>query len=171
MDKNTLVFFTSYNMMRKMRPYLERNISKPKYWEESGNPRRTSENLARFREGRNGVFFSVMGGSIAEGIDFPGDELCFAVIVGIPFPPPSKETDAMKALFDERYNGKGWLYTSQVPAMRKLNQAIGRLIRTETDRGAAVILDNRMNRYVKDTSAEASDDPVGDVMRFFYNGS
>ena len=170
-DKNTLVFFTSYNMMRKMRPFLERNISKPKYWEESGNPRRTSENLARFREGRNGVFFSVMGGSIAEGIDFPGDELCFAVIVGIPFPPPSKETDAMKALFDERYNGKGWLYTSQVPAMRKLNQAIGRLIRTETDRGAAVILDNRMNRYVKDTGAEASDDPVGDVMRFFYNGS
>lgn len=171
-DKNTLVFFTSYGMMRMMRPYLERNIDKPKYWEESGNQRRTVENLARFREGRNGVFFSVIGGSVAEGIDFPGDELCFAIIVGIPFPPPSKEMDAMQRQFDTRYgNGKGWLYTSQVPAMRKMNQAIGRLIRTETDRGVAVILDKRMARYTKDTGAVGSDDPVGDVMRFFYNHS
>ena len=171
-DKNTLVFFTSYGMMRMMRPYLERNIDKPKYWEESGNQRRTVENLARFREGRNGVFFSVIGGSVAEGIDFPGDELCFAIIVGIPFPPPSKEMDAMQRQFDSRYgNGKGWLYTSQVPAMRKMNQAIGRLIRTETDRGVAVILDRRMVRYTKDTGAVGSDDPVGDVMRFFYNHS
>lgn len=171
-EKNTLVFFTSYQMMRTMRPYLERNISKPKYWEESGNQRRTAENLTRFREGRNGVFFSVIGGSIAEGIDFPGDELCFAIIVGIPFPPPSKEMDAMQKQFDEKYGqGKGWLYTSQVPAMRKMNQAIGRLIRTETDRGAAVILDNRMSRYTKDVGAQPSDDPVGDVVRFFSNHS
>ena len=118
------------------------------------------------------MFFSVIGGSVAEGIDFPGDELCFAIIVGIPFPPPSKEMDAMQRQFDSRYgNGKGWLYTSQVPAMRKMNQAIGRLIRTETDRGVAVILDKRMARYTKDTGAVGSDDPVGDVMRFFYNHS
>ncbi len=167
-DKNTLVFFTSYNMMRTMRPYLETHIAKPRYWEESGEQRRTTENLARFRQGRNGVFFSVIGGSVAEGIDFPGDELCFAVIVGIPFPPPSKEMDAMQGLYDARYGqGKGWMYTSQVPAMRKINQAIGRLIRTETDRGAAVILDHRMSRYAKSVGAVPSDDPVGDVARFF----
>ena len=169
-DKNTLVFFTSYNMMRTMRPYLETHVVKPKYWEESGNQRRTADNLARFREGRNGVFFSVIGGSIAEGIDFPGEELCFAIIVGIPFPPPSKEMDEMKALFDQRYNGKGWLYTSQIPAVRKMNQAIGRLIRTETDRGAAVILDHRVSRFASSLGAVPSDDPVGDVARFFSKG-
>lgn len=169
-DKNTLVFFTSYNMMRMMRPYLERHVMKPKYWEESGNQRRTAENLTRFREGRDGVFFSVIGGSIAEGIDFPGEELCFAIIVGIPFPPPSKEMDEMRALYDTRYNGKGWLYTSQVPAIRRMNQAIGRLIRTETDRGAAVILDHRVSRFASSVGAVPSDDPVGDVVRFFSKG-
>ena len=170
-DRNTLVFFTSYNIMRMMRPYLESHIVKRKYWEESGNQRRTAENLARFREGRDGVFFTVMGGSIAEGIDFPGEELCFAIIVGVPFPPPSKEMDEMKDLYDARYGGKGWLYTSQIPAVRKMNQAIGRLIRTETDRGAAVILDHRVSRFASSVGAKPTDDAVGDVAAFFSQGA
>jgi DNA excision repair protein ERCC-2 len=167
-DKNTLVFFTSYSFMRMMRPYLEQHISKDLYWEESRNQRRTMENLSAFRNGRNGVFFSVMGGSVAEGMDFPGDELCFAIIVGIPYPPPSSEQKAMSAMFDQRYGaGKGWIYTSEVPAIRKMKQAIGRLIRTETDRGMAVILDSRASRYIKQLELTLSDDPAGDAARFF----
>ena len=167
-DKNTLVMFTSYNFMRMMRPYLERHIARPKYWEESGNQRRTADSLARFKSGRNGVFFSVLGGSVAEGIDFPGDELCMTIIVGIPFPPPSKELKAMSDRYDQRYGqGKGWLYTSQVPAIRKINQATGRLIRMEDDRGVAVILDHRASRFAKDIGAVPSDDPATDVVRFF----
>ncbi|WII07295.1 ATP-dependent DNA helicase [Methanomassiliicoccales archaeon LGM-RCC1] len=167
-DKNTLVFFTSYSFMRSMRPYLEMHINKRLYWEESRNQRKTMENLAAFRNGRDGVFFSVMGGSVAEGMDFPGDELCYAIIVGIPYPPPSTELKAMSAMFDQRYGaGKGWIYTSEVPALRKMKQAIGRLIRTETDRGMAVILDNRASRYVKQLEAKLSDDPAGDAARFF----
>ena len=167
-DKNTLVFFTSYNFMRMMRPYLETHINKNLYWEESRNQRRTMENLAAFRNGRDGVFFSVMGGSVAEGMDFPGEELCFAIIVGIPYPPPSSEQKAMSAMFDQRYGaGKGWIYTSEVPALRKMKQAIGRLIRTETDRGMAVILDSRASRYVKQLEAKLSDDPAGEAARFF----
>ena len=167
-EKNTLVFFTSYYFMRMMRPYLETHISKNLYWEESKNQRKTMENLAAFRNGRNGVFFSVMGGSVAEGMDFPGEELCFAIIVGIPYPPPSSEQKAMSAMFDQRYGaGKGWIYTSEVPALRKMKQAIGRLIRTETDRGMAVILDSRASRYVKQLDARLSDDPAGEAARFF----
>ncbi|MBQ7978380.1 MAG: ATP-dependent DNA helicase [Candidatus Methanomethylophilaceae archaeon] len=167
-QKNTLVFFTSYSFMRMMRPYLETHVNKSLYWEESRNQRKTMENLAAFRNGRDGVFFSVMGGSVAEGMDFPGDELCFAIIVGIPYPPPSSEQRAMSAMFDQRYGaGKGWIYTSEVPALRKMKQAIGRLIRTETDRGMAVILDNRASRYVKQLDAKLTDDPAGEATRFF----
>ena len=167
-DKNTLVFFTSYNNMRTMRPYIELHLNKDLYWEESRNLRRTMASLDQFRAGRNGVFFSVMGGSVAEGMDFPGDELCFAIIVGIPYPPPSPEMQAMSAMFDERYGpGKGWLYCSEVPALRKMKQAIGRLIRTETDRGMAVILDSRASRYAKQLEATLSSDPAGEATRFF----
>ncbi len=167
-DKNTLVFFPSYSMMRRLRPFLERDVRKNQYWEEQGQPKRTMLALSRFRQGRGGVFFSVMGGSIAEGIDFPGDELCFAIIVGIPFPPPTLESKAMSDMFDQKYGqGMGWRYVSLAPAMRKMKQAIGRLIRTESDRGMAVIMDSRVSRYTKELEASLTKDPVGDVVTFF----
>lgn len=168
-DKNTLVFFTSYNSMSSMRGYLESHIQKRLYWEESRNAQRNASNLAAFRSRRDGVLFCVMGGKFAEGIDFPGEELCFAIVVGIPYPPPSPEMKAMSDMFDAKYgDGKGWLYCSAVPAQRKMKQAIGRLIRTETDRGMAVILDNRASRFARELEAEKSDDPVGDAARFFF---
>ena len=167
-DKNTLVFFPSYSMMSKMRPFLERDVSKMIYWEESRKQKQTMNSLDQFRKGRNGVFFTVMGGSIAEGIDFPGDELCFAIIVGIPYPPPTLELKAMSDMFDQKYGqGIGWKYMSEVPAMRKIKQAVGRLIRTETDRGMAVIMDSRISKYEKQLNAVPSADPVGDAVRFF----
>lgn len=167
-DRNTLVFFPSYSMMNKMRPFLERDVDKKMYWEESRQQKRTMQSLEQFRKSRNGVFFTVMGGSIAEGIDFPGDELSFAIIVGIPYPPPTLESKAMADMFNERYGfGTGWKYTSEVPALRKMKQAIGRLIRTETDRGMAVIMDSRISKYERQLDAKLSTDPVGDAVKFF----
>ncbi|WII09386.1 DEAD/DEAH box helicase family protein [Methanomassiliicoccales archaeon LGM-DZ1] len=166
--KNTLVFMPSYSMMGRIRPYLEEAVDKPLYWEEKGRQRNTMRSLDAFRRGRDGVFVCVMGGSVAEGMDFPGDELCFAVIVGMPYPPPSLESDAMKTMFDSRYGaGMGWVYCSEVPAVRKIRQAIGRLIRTETDRGMAVIIDSRAARNARQLGAVPTDDPVGDAARFF----
>lgn len=169
-NKNTLVFFTSYGMMGKMRPFLERDITRPMYWEHSGQPKRTMEELARFKNGRDGVFFSVMGGSIAEGMDFPGDELSLAIIIGIPYPPPSLEGDALSEMYDLRFGrGSGWKYVSEAPATRKIKQAIGRLIRTETDRGMCVILDKRASRYASELDATVTKDPIADAKRFFEN--
>ena len=167
-ERNTLVFFPSYGLMQKIRPMVETEIRKNMYWEESGYQKRTMASLDMFRKGRNGVFFTVMGGSIAEGIDFPGDELAFAIIVGMPFPPPTIESGAMSDMFDKKYGaGIGWAYVSEVPTLRKIKQAIGRLIRTETDRGMAVILDSRVSRYMQQLGARLSDDPVRDAMNFF----
>ena len=167
-NRNTLVFFPSYKMMKEMRPNLEGNINKALFWEESGQQKRTMKALDAFRRGSNGVFFSVMGGSIAEGIDFPGEELCFTIIVGIPYTPPSLEQKAMTEMFDTRYGpGLGWKYTTEVPAVRKMRQAIGRMIRNETDYGMAVILDSRASDYQRQLEATLSKDPVGDAVEFF----
>ena len=169
-DRNTLVFFPSYRMMHELRPFLEEYVKKKLYWEEPRQLRRTMQSLDAFRKGRDGVFFSVMGGSVAEGIDFPGDELCFAIIVGIPYPPPTLESKAMSDMFDRMYGrGKGWEYVSVAPAVRKMKQAIGRLIRTEEDRGMAVIMDKRAARYVRELDCSVTRDPVGDVASFFGN--
>jgi DNA excision repair protein ERCC-2 len=167
-NKNTLVLFSSYKMMKDMRPALQDNIKKALFWEESGQQKRTMRALEAFRRGSNGVFFSVMGGSVAEGMDFPGEELCFTIIVGIPFPPPSLEVKAMSEMFDLRYGPRmGWKYTNEVPAIRKMRQAIGRMIRNETDYGMGVILDSRASEYQRQLEAVLSKDPVKDAKEFF----
>ncbi len=167
-NKNTLIFFPSYKMMNSMRPFLERDIDRTLFWEEPGHQGKTMRSLDVFRKGNDGVFCCVIGGSVAEGIDFPGDELCFAILVGIQFPPPSLELKAMSDMYDQRYGqGMGWKYLQETPAIRKMRQAIGRLIRTETDRGMAVILDSRASRYERPLEAKLSDDPVRDVVQFF----
>ncbi|MBP5394522.1 MAG: ATP-dependent DNA helicase, partial [Candidatus Methanomethylophilaceae archaeon] len=63
--------------------------------------------------------------------------------------------------------GSGWSFVSLAPAMRKMKQAIGRLIRTETDRGMAVIMDNRVARYAKELEAVPTDDVLMDTAKFF----
>ena len=74
----------------------------------------------------------------------------------------------MSDLFDQKYGRwVGLRYTSEVPALRKMQQAIGRLIRTETDRGMAVIFDNRCSKYASKLGAKLSTDPLADVTRFF----
>ena len=167
-EKNTLVSFTSYGLMTKIRPLVEGRIDKKMYWEEQGRQKRTMASLDEFKKGRDGVFFAAMSGSVSEGIDFPGDELSFAIIVGIPYIPPTVESKAMEAMFDKRYGtGMGWKYVSDAPALRKIKQAIGRMIRTETDVGMAVILDSRTSRYAKELNAKLSADPAGDAVRFF----
>jgi DNA excision repair protein ERCC-2 len=165
--RNTMVFFRSYRMLSSMRPRLEEGINRRLFWERSGSWG-FADAIQDFKNGRNGVFFTVMGGKVAEGLDFPGEELNLAIIVGLPYPPPSLVSDELRARYDKKYGfGKGWDYTSLAPALRKTQQAIGRLIRMETDRGAAVILDSRASRYREQLGARASADPVREVRSFF----
>ncbi|MBI0584338.1 MAG: ATP-dependent DNA helicase [Methanomassiliicoccus sp.] len=166
-DRNTMVFFRSYEMLRSMRPRIEQLVDRPLYWEESGSSRKLASSIQAFKKGRGGAFFTVMGGKVAEGLDFPGQELDVAVIVGLPYPPPSLLLDELKQRYDRKYgHGRGWEYASAVPAVRKVQQAVGRLIRTETDRGVAIILDNRVSRYREQLGASPSADPVKELTGF-----
>jgi DNA excision repair protein ERCC-2 len=166
-DRNTMVFFRSYEMLRTMRPRIEELVDRQLYWEESGASRRLASSIQAFKRGRGGVFFTVMGGKVAEGLDFPGQELDIAVIVGLPYPPPSLLLDELKQRYDRKYGpGRGWDYASAVPAVRKVQQAVGRLIRTETDRGVAIILDNRVARYREQIGARGTKDPVAELTGF-----
>ena len=81
-------------------------------------------------------------------MDFPAEQLEIAVIVGIPYPKPTAKQRGLQQYYDIKF-GKGWEYTVEAPTARKLLQSIGRLIRNETDRGVAVILDRRATRFKK----------------------
>jgi DNA excision repair protein ERCC-2 len=123
------------------------------------------ETVERFRCSRGDVLFSVMGGRVSEGLDFPDEDMEVAVLVGIPYPRPSARQRALMAYYDLKFN-KGWEYTVKAPTVRKMRQAIGRLIRSETDRGAAVILDRRATAFPQ-LDAKFSPEPISEVARFF----
>jgi len=116
--------------------------------------------------GNSAALFTVMGGRISEGMDFPAEQLEIAVIVGIPYPKPTARQRGLQNYYDQKF-GKGWEYTVQAPAARKMLQAIGRLIRNENDRGVAVILDKRAPRfhqYIKEM--QESKNLLIDISRF-----
>ena len=115
------------------------------------------------------ALFSVMGGRISEGMDFPAEQLEIAVIVGIPYPKPTARQRGLQHYYDMKFR-KGWEYTVEAPAARKMLQSIGRLIRDESDRGIAVILDRRAARfkkYIRDL--EESKNLMEDVKNFLGN--
>lgn len=126
----------------------------------------TSFKSCGLENGSGAALFSVMGGRISEGMDFPAEQLEIAVIVGIPYPKPTARQRGLQKYYDFKF-GKGWEYTVNAPAARKLLQSIGRLIRDENDRGVAVILDKRAPRfsqYIRDM--RESRDILDDIHMF-----
>ena len=103
--------------------------------------------LENFEEDREHSLmgFCVMGGIFSEGIDLTEDRLIGAMIVGTGLPQVCNEREILKQYFD-KMNGKGFDYAYLYPGMNKVLQAAGRVIRTETDRGIVLLLDDRFMR-------------------------
>lgn len=82
--------------------------------------------------------------SFAEGLDLPG-ALCIQVIIAkLPFSVPDDPIDSTLRHWVEKSGGNSFMEISVPEATIKLTQAVGRLIRTETDYGRVTILDNRL---------------------------
>lgn len=88
--------------------------------------------------------FCVLGGIYAEGIDLTGDRLIGTAIVGVGLPQVGAEPDALRDYYNAQ-NGAGFDFAYRFPGMNKVLQAAGRVIRTETDRGVVLLIDDRFN--------------------------
>ena len=100
--------------------------------------------LDRFREKSKDtlVGFCVMGGIFSEGIDLKEDQLIGAIVVGTGLPMVCREREILRNYYDEK-NGSGFEFAYLYPGMNKVQQAAGRVIRTEKDRGVIALLDER----------------------------
>jgi DNA excision repair protein ERCC-2 len=88
------------------------------------------------------ILMGVIGGNFGEGIDLPGDFLKGVIIVGLPLQRPDLETEALIKYYDEKFK-KGWDYGYLFPAFNRALQSAGRCIRSETDKGVIIFLDER----------------------------
>ncbi|MDH2906319.1 MAG: ATP-dependent DNA helicase [Methanomassiliicoccales archaeon] len=165
--RNTIVFVPSYGLLDSLLALnIERRMDTQTLVERKDMKQiELMECVERFKSVRGSVFFSVIGGRIGEGLDFPDESLEMVIIVGIPYPKPTAKQRALVNYYDILY-GKGWDIAVKGPALRKLLQAAGRMIRSDTDRGIAVVLDKRLS-YFTVTGAEKVDDAPGAAADFF----
>jgi DNA excision repair protein ERCC-2 len=143
---NYLVYLPSYQYLtsvqeqfRALHPAVPILVQRPGMSE----PEREAF-LAAFavEHGETLVGFAVMGGVFGEGIDLVGDRLIGAIIVGVGLPQLCIERDLIRDYFQEQ-TGAGFDYAYTFPGMNRVLQAIGRVIRSETDRGVVLLIDAR----------------------------
>ena len=165
--RNTAVFYPSYDMMdRFIANGTSRELEGEVFSERRGMSQgELMETVDNFRASDGGILFAVTGGRVSEGVDFPSRDLEVAIIVGLPYPRPSFKKEALIRYFDRRF-GNGWECVVKTPMVRKIRQARGRLIRSEKDRGVAVVLDSRVTQ-IYGFGAIPTKDPVSDVNDFF----
>lgn len=115
----------------------------------------------------------VLGGLFSEGVDLPGEQLIGVMIVGVGLPTPSFRLRVLKAYYGARF-GDGFLYAWMIPAMHKVAQAGGRVIRTERDKGLILLLDDRYYdaRYARllPEHWQLTDEHMGAAVRALYGG-
>lgn len=144
---NYMAFFPSYRFLEEVHTcFLEcvdhevDSICQVSYMDEE----QREEFLEEFEQEREKslVAFCVMGGIFLEGIDLTDDKLIGAVIAGTGLPQVCTEREILKQYFNAA-DMDGFDYAYLYPGMNKVLQSAGRVIRTESDRGVILLLDDR----------------------------
>jgi DNA excision repair protein ERCC-2 len=143
---NVACFFPSYEFMGNTLFHLKGKSIGKRIVAESRDLTK-NERDAIVCEMRRSAFTALMAtisGSFAEGVDFSDNLLSAVVVAGFPVSPPSPELEATRALLERKLGTrKADLYSQTYPAVSRVLQAAGRAIRSETDRAAIVLLDDR----------------------------
>lgn len=92
----------------------------------------------------------VLGGVFSEGIDLPGTQLIGAAVVGVGLPQINETTNRLRRYYDDTLQD-GFSFAYRYPGMHKVLQAAGRVIRSESDLGVILLLDERYreNAYAR----------------------
>jgi len=135
----TLALFTSHHQLRSVYAGLKhrRDLDEVLILGQGLDGQRRQV-LRTFEESERSLLLGTS--SFWEGIDIPGDQLSCVIIVRLPFSVPTEPVFAARA---ERLRDPFLQYALPQAALR-LKQGFGRLIRRRDDRGAVVILDNRI---------------------------
>ena len=142
-NARAFVLFTSYSMLQqtadKISDWLRENDIEL-FQHGAGLDRSTL--LRHFKAGSRCVLFGT--DSFWQGVDVPGPALSNVIIVRLPFAVPDQPLLAGR-LEQIKEKGDNPFFDYQLPsAIIKFKQGFGRLIRTKTDTGIVVVLDNRI---------------------------
>lgn len=151
---NYMVFLPSYKMLQEVYEQMtveDCSAMELLCQEQNMNEADREAFLKYFSSKKNVVAFCIMGGIFSEGIDLTGDRLIGSVVVGPGLPQVCNERKIMMDYFNSRKSVKvyadsaadGFKYAYLYPGINKVFQSAGRVIRTETDTGVILLLDER----------------------------
>lgn len=133
------LLFASWRNMEMAYELMKRDIPFPA---RKQNDMTRKQIIEWFKKTPNSVLFATA--TFWEGIDIPGDSLSCVIIDKLPFSVPDDPVIQAKVDYMKE-NGMNWFNEFVLPeAVIKLRQGVGRLIRTKSDKGLLIILDNRI---------------------------
>ncbi|MBA2433843.1 MAG: DEAD/DEAH box helicase [Chthoniobacterales bacterium] len=142
-EGRAFVLFTSYRSMQLLAGEMENFFVRQKMnllVQGKGAPR--SQLLEQFKNTPRSVLFGT--DSFWMGVDVPGDALSNVIITRLPFAVPDHPLTEAKLELIQARGGDAFTEYSLPEAILKFRQGVGRLIRTKSDSGIVVVLDNRI---------------------------
>ena len=175
---NYFIFLPSYEYLHNLMPFVHiEDVDMFEQDREMSDEEREAF-LLNFKPNpeKTTIGFVIVGGAFGEGIDLVSDRLIGAVIVGIGMPKINFVSDQIDKYYDE-LGLSGYNYAYLNPGMNKIMQALGRVIRSEEDKGAVLLIDERYlnNEYRdlfkaewRDYEVAFSPDEVSDICKDFF---
>lgn len=175
---NYFVFFPSYAYLEEVLDYFDDEDINLVIQTKEMNEVDKTRFLNNFKANPSitTVGFVVLGGAFSEGIDLIDDRLIGAVVVGVGLPTISYERNLIKDYYDN-IEENGYLFSYVNPGMNRVMQAVGRVIRSETDKGMILLIDDRFLHYTyqdlfknewKHYEVVYSDEEIKETLEMFW---
>lgn len=143
---NVIIYFQSYAEALRYTKLLEPELSIPIFLDEVGvSAQEIREKFFKLgEEGGKAVLVTYLWGTLSEGVDFRDNRGRTVIVVGVGYPALNDRIKAVESAYDTIFGcGEGWEFAVQVPTIRKVRQAMGRVVRSPKDFGVRILLDSR----------------------------
>lgn len=144
---NLAVYYPSYHLLDQFAERCARRIRTKQVFVEPKEAADASASLRQFLalpgQGKAGVLFAVTGGKWSEGLDYRGEMLAGAMVVGLPLAPFNRVRRMVIDYFVRKFGEEGEFISYTLPAINRALQALGRVLRTPEDRGVLVLAEQR----------------------------
>lgn len=150
---NYIALFPSFDFMKDVEKHLKQTFYQRLIQQREMKAARVDDFLSFMKNNDHPtLLLAVQGGVFSEGVDFPGDMLIGAFVIGPALPTFDFEREQIRQYYEKAHaKDEAFNYTYVYPAMAKTIQSAGRVIRSENDKGLIVLMDSR---FLENTYAE-----------------